>query len=782
MNAKFFRSKQAAGILASLFFLFIPLILCDNSIGPSSGEKKREQDTTQTDDTTGTDTTTGIIVPDTIDFSDSLDTVSIVVTSNPAYSFSWSTYVWNTWITVSDSGRNGDTLAIIVDRGDTNMHTGIANGWFYINTSHDSLDSKKVNIVARKLAAGDPKLSVSCGHRDFEVKFDSLSCHVTNDSGGKLIWRATGPSWLQIVPDSGVFEQNNIQLYALRDSLEPGAHIDSILFTSNGGDTAIPVSISIPTDTAAYSITEFWPQTVGNRWVWVHPDRTSWLAIEVVDSFSREGSPVWKWQADDSDGGYMEFYVTIVSTIGGDIFTITADSSKLTNVTYGLYPDCGSIDCWKSTYVFGLFALPITPGGFNDPYWKTSGEYISGSLAELMSTFPIWANDSAGITDPAITDVDTCMGLRQRGTATHKLYTILAKGVGPLIWDGFVCEYCRLDGREYGELPQIQRQHFSVNDDTTSELLYWFQGDCGTKIYYLGYRDNGMPVPNHIIFEDDNGDVLGTVFMRADFLPAMWVFDDMTIGLHNVNPYDSLAMDSAFDPRHAYHMTIVDGEQHDFYADVYPHDPYEVLDSLEWHFNTWLTHLRDDFESFGIQSYEDLVALAYIDWPRRERWQVIASFIAMGAAIVEYEMDTVQELSKGKTSMEVIKPSVPPNVGEMEKKIGEFLKDELNCKYCPKPGVPTIRMLQCQGLKAVLWTGQVCHNSYMHMTTATECLGVCQVSTMCFTNICMPRDVAVSDVEDVLFDNNLELTPDEVYDLVKQNAGNLKPIVELFLQ
>jgi len=764
-------------------------MVCGNSTDPTGPRDDNGRDTTQTEDTTGSDSTispldtmAGIIVPDTIELADSLDTVSIIIESNPSYAFSWATFAWHTWITVTDSGSNGDTLTIVVDRNNPDLSDGLNRGWFRIDPIHDSLESKRVNVSVRKLADGDPKLSVTVSVTDFENRYDSLHCHIANDGGGKLVWRATGPSWLRIVPDSGVFERNSIRLYALRDSLVPAVYMDSILFTSNGGDTAVTVSISIPIDTATWSITDFWPQDIGNRWVWVHPDKTSWLAIEVVDSFSREGSPVWKWQADDSNGGSTEFHVTGISTIGGDIFSITADSSKLAQVTYGSYPDCGKVDCWTSSYVFGLFSLPITPGNFQDPYWKTSGEYISGSLSNLMNVFPIWANDNADISDLAITRVDTCMGLRNTGTSSDKLYTILAKDVGPLIWDGFTCEYCRIDGREYGELPDIQPQRFSVNDDPDSELLYWFQGDNGSKIHYLGYRDNGMPVPNHIVFEDGDGQVAGTIFMRADFMPAMWVTDGITVGLHNTNPYDSLAQDSTFDPTHAYHMALVDGEQYDFYADVYPHDPYEVLDSLEWHFNMWLTHLRDEFDSLGIQSYEDLVALGYIDWPHRERWQVIANVIAVGAAIVEYEMDTIQVLGKrAGLNMKHSRPITLKEIEEMWKKVLEYLKDEIECKYCPKPGVPTMRMLQCQGLKAVIWTGQICHSSYMPLSTsASKCLELCMVSTMCFTNICMPRDVAVSDVENVLFSNNLKLTPDEVRDAIKQNVDNFKAIGDLF--
>jgi hypothetical protein len=288
-----------------------------------------------------------------------------------------------------------------------------------------------------------------------------------------------------------------------------------------------------------------------------------------------------------------------------------------------------------------------------------------------------------------------------------------------------------------------------------------------------------MPVPTHILFEDSTGAPYGTIVLRSDFQPVMWLMDTLTMGVHNINADDSLAVDTTYDPKNAYHMMLTNDQQIDFYADIYPHDPYEVLDSLEWLFNDWLTHIRDLFDSIGIQTYNDLIAAGYINGPYQERWQIIATFISIGAAIVTYDM---RDSALQKAYLAKMLPGgvfIPDPVKDMAKKIAEYLKDELACKYCAPPGVPTIRMLQCQGLKAVLWTGQVCHNSFMGWTSATRCLNLCKVTMKCFTNICMPRDVAVSSMKEVLWENNQEVTPEEVKDLVQQNIDNLSPILSL---
>jgi hypothetical protein len=67
---------------------------------------------------------------------------------------------------------------------------------------------------------------------------------------------------------------------------------------------------------------------------------------------------------------------------------------------------------------------------------------------------------------------------------------------------------------------------------------------------------------------------------------------------------------------------------------------------------------------------------------------------------------------------------------------------------------------------------------YTIVCPAVECVNLCKVTTKCFTNICMPRDVAVADFENVLFENNLEVTPEEMKDLFKQNIDNLSPLLQ----
>jgi len=88
------------------------------------------------------------------------------------------------------------------------------------------------------------------------------------------------------------------------------------------------------------------------------------------------------------------------------------------------------------------------------------------------------------------------------------------------------------------------------------------------------------------------------------------------------------------------------------------------------------------------------------------------------------------------------------------------------CANCPPPGVETIRMLQCQGLKANAFVTEICHNSYFYESEIMRCVDLCRGSLRCFTNICMPREAGVEDINNLLFDNNLELTLEEKIDML----------------
>jgi hypothetical protein len=614
---------------------------------------------------------------------------------------------------------------------------------------------------------------------DFSTWRDSATITISNDSSGTLAWDIRSvASWLAVSPlrDTGYAR---VSFRIDRSSMAPGLHRDTIIIASNGGDTSLVIEVIIPSDTTARAIDEFWPFAVGNSWVWMDTWFNMWWALAVIDSATVDTLTLWRVRGEDSNGGTGSYWFTIAN----GALLVLDDSSRVHSIGTGTGSfSCARIDCWNASTMFPLFESPIAPGPGSDPYWSVQVQYIPGSLEMLTSQYPVWTVGDMADTQFVCGNVDECIGLRQSDLPGDSLYTILAPGWGPVIWDGMHLIEATIDGQTYGSVPaDMQAYHIAVNPDTSSDLLWWFLNNDGSHIYVMGYRDNGQTVPNHIIFEDHNKEVAGIVAFRPDFLPVQWITDSSTISVRNITPDTTFGADSSWNPNAAFHYLTGVQDERAFVADIYPETPSAVIDSLHTLFcpeyadcfnDLWFV-LRDAH----IETWEDLVAAALYADSNRVWWQSAALFIGMSAAIsaIEHADSSASGSLARHSKTAVLGIYVPEPVKSMAMQIGTYLKDEAMCKWCPKPNVPAVEMLQCQGLKAILAFGQVCHDSYMYGKTAVECVNLCKASTKCFTNICMPRTVAVSDFEKSLWENNLALTPKEIRDLVKQNWNTIKP-------
>ena len=66
---------------------------------------------------------------------------------------------------------------------------------------------------------------------------------------------------------------------------------------------------------------------------------------------------------------------------------------------------------------------------------------------------------------------------------------------------------------------------------------------------------------------------------------------------------------------------------------------------------------------------------------------------------------------------------------------------------------PTIELALCQGLYIAAGPVQICHYCFFWTDPITPCIDYCQVSTGCFTNICMPTEVSAEWVRRELENN-----------------------------
>ncbi|MBD3419421.1 MAG: hypothetical protein GF398_04810 [Chitinivibrionales bacterium] len=616
------------------------------------------------------------------------------------------------------------------------------------------------------------------GTWDWSTWRDSTSFWISNDSSGSLFWDIRSPSWMEMTPRSDTGD-SRVSLKIDRSAMAPGVYRDTFTIASNGGDTSLYIEVIIPADTPGRAIDEFWPMAVGNSWVWMDTWFNTWWALEVVDSAVVDSFTLWNVRGEDSNGGTGNYWFTIAN----DLLMVLDDSSRAHSLgTDWGSSNCAVIDCWNGSMQFSIFESSIAPGLGGDPYWKTGIQYIPGSLEMLTNKYPIWSVGNMADTQFICGNVDDCIGLRERDVSGDSLYTILVPGWGPVVWDGMHLIKAVIDDKTVGSVPSdMQAYHIASNPDTSSDLLWWFRCDDGSYIHVMGYRDNGLTVPNHIIFEDQNSEVVGVVSFRADFMPVQWITDSATISVRNIIPDTTNGADSSWDPHTAFHFVTGVQTEKEFIADIYPSTPSAAIDSLHILFcdiyRDCFNHLWFALEDAHIKTWDDLIAVALYADSNRIWWQSAALFLAMGASITAMEAapSGINQAMAKSRAVAALGIYVPEPVKGMVKQIGTYLKDEAMCKWCPKQGVPTVEMLQCQGLKTVLAFGQVCHDSYMFGKTAVDCVNLCKASTKCFTNICMPRNVAVADFEKSLWENNLKVTPKEMRDLVKQNWDSIKP-------
>ncbi len=547
-----------------------------------------------------------------------------------------------------------------------------------------------------------------------------------------------------------------------------------------GHDSVSPSEEESPVDTNSvqageqYSMHDYWPLAVGNAWIWEDPATGYWWLMSVDESLSIAGCEVWKVSFETDDGTKWNRWLTFT-----DSMLAILDSSALDELPEVSWESCRQ---WNGPCAFGLFDEYPDTGATYDPRWQLEAQWVRGSLSELLARYPVWESGAAAVDSFPVDSVDHCVGLYQPGSDDDSLYSILGLHTGPIVWDGWSLVWAKLNGEEHGSIPESPyRYGFSVNADTASDLLYWITDDWGLETYFLGYRDSAFFVPNLVVFDGNDGEPESAVFIRADFTPVLWVMDGLTIGVVNKEPLDTATSDTVFDASTAYHVSLAD-TRIDFVADIEPAE--NMATTMQVLRDLFLVDLSEHialFDSVGIETWEDLKACAWIEGPQQPLWQAQAIWVSLGHALATYENhDSLQYHLPKQTAFRNSVANLRTTVLKSTLLgVGKWAWAEYTCKHCPKPGVPTVSMLQCNGIKAIIGVSHICHNSYFwNNGLAGECIDKCKTSMKCFTNICMPRQVAASEAEELLFENNLHITAKDVAKALADHAMAFRSIIK----
>ena len=664
--------------------------------------------------------------PETLDFGSVGSVLSVDVSNAGIGTLEWTASSLHSWLEVSpEQGSQSGTVKVTVNRNSADLFMGPNTGGFLINSNGGNL---KVELTVTKLSEGDPELDLVPFAIDFGQVDDVRSMTVFNRGGGELVWQAASDQpWLTIDPSSGVNDEI-ITLTADRASLSPGMYRAHVNVSSNGGDMSMPVDLLMVDENIDTDLRDFMPMAVGNKWTWWQYKSMVWWSFEIVATFQRNGVDVWTVQANDSHGGYKDFWFVYAS---GTLNVVTNDS------TLDRLPDMDvSAGCryWTEECDFPLFHEDLRPRGeFNDPYWRQNAAYVPGSLSELLDFYGVYDSDIA-LDDFPLGDQQACIGVTEEYDQIRHLYTVFAPGMGPVMWDYWPLVYARIAGVEYGTDPVPYEQGVTPYGDPNSETLFYAMDQWSNFTWVQGTYVNGKPVPSHAILSDDLGEADGVVFFNEDFLPIQWIFEGTSISVHNVDAQGNEG--GVFDPTNAFHLWMDENGPTEFRANIYPDNISDMLDYYEWVASEDFTHVRQFLTAEGISTFDQLVALAKQSGPNQIRYQSVA--MGLGAAAAESAYYHLYEGSRGLFE-------IPINFGV--NLLGDWLGDQL-CIHCPKPGEPTVAALHCQGLDYSVGIVDICHYVFFWPEPSMPCVSSCMASMGCFTNICTPTELSAQAVKE----------------------------------
>ncbi|RME19477.1 MAG: hypothetical protein D6806_18220 [Deltaproteobacteria bacterium] len=685
------------------------------------------------------------VTPLDLDFGAETESLDLRIENTGGGKLDWELFSFPTWVSFEPaSGTNDSTVTVSVNRDEPSMNTGMNTATLSVTAFVDGsrYDSKDVTITAEKLAPGDPVLSVDTESLDFGPHRDELLLGISNSGGGMLSWQASADQpWLSISPSSAESNYTSVTVAADRSLLDPGGHSATITITSNGGDKSIAVTLVAYDPNSNYKLQDYFPLAVGNSWQWQQPGMPYTYKITITDQFQKNGLDVWAAHLEDAWTESRDFYLVYSN---GVLNVVSDDDANLLDQLPDLQlntgaPSCGDFANYAS---FEWLNEDLTPREDYDPCWDSPVTYVPGSLFELIDTYGITGSTMTSADFP-LADLPDCIGKLERDNSDHqRLYQVLCKGRGLVLWDYWPLFYENVGGDTLGREALPYQGGVSPVDRPGSNLLFYTYDDVNwTFSFVFGVRSGDTMRPTHVIQTSWDGYVSGTVFVNQDFIPVEWIMEGQTITVHNLGPPGQENQPGVFDPAQAYLIAFDSDQRTEGRLDIYPEPLAQVVDDYEYFSGADMSHVRQLLASQGISTWQQLVTLAKQPGPEQARWQSLA--LGIGLATTETRLSSSTTLRFLPLDI-----AVDIGLGLLNDKLGNAL-----CPHCPDQYEPTMELAICQGLYIAAGPVQICHYCFFWTNPISPCINFCQVSTGCFTNICMPTEVSAEWVRQELENN-----------------------------
>ncbi len=326
--------------------------------------------------------------PTSIDFGTADTTKTLTITNKGGGTLNWQVSKAQNWLTLSPTSgtlTSGNSQNITL----TVVRTNINPGSYKDTVSITSNGGNGSVSIIMTVPEPSPSLSFNPTSIDFGITDTTKTLTITNKGGGTLNWQATNQqSWLTISPKNGSLSagvSQTVTLTVTRESTlavvpQPGTYKDTINITSNGGNGTVNVTMIIPEQPPALSVS------------------TTAIVFGTVDTqkeliISNNGGRTLSWQLSKTQA-----WLTVNPTNG----LITSGKTQ--------------------TVTISVSRSGLSPGDYKDTIDVTSngGTAIVNVVMTVSPVTPVLAFS------PSALDFGT--------TETQKTLTITNNGAGTLSW------------------------------------------------------------------------------------------------------------------------------------------------------------------------------------------------------------------------------------------------------------------------------------------------------------------------------------------------------------
>lgn len=181
--------------------------------------------------------------PDVLDFGRDSSTLVIDIINNGANELKWEITENIEWLSCEPSSGTTTTgsTPVVFTASRTGLQQGEYNESLVISSNGGS------RTVQVHMTVSDMRLNITPDILDFGTLLSSIEMTLENTSGKPMEWSAAAANdWLILSKSSGTISGKDfVNAIAIRDGLSAGDYNSSISFLMNGGETVIPVKMSV---------------------------------------------------------------------------------------------------------------------------------------------------------------------------------------------------------------------------------------------------------------------------------------------------------------------------------------------------------------------------------------------------------------------------------------------------------------------------------------------------------------------------------------------------------